>query len=134
MALLELLALLALCWRSVGAVGALLALLALCWRCWRFVGAVGAVGAHLALLAPLRVTHSFAYILIGTAHMFTVSGGLLLEGFRKPEQCSIECQKLGMIRGSEDPLFFGISNNSLCMCSTDWNTRGADKSNTIFFK
>jgi hypothetical protein len=47
------LALLALCWRSVGAVGALLALLALCWR---FVGAVGAVGAHLALLAPLRVT------------------------------------------------------------------------------
>jgi hypothetical protein len=33
------LALLALCWRSVGAVGALLAL------CWRSFGAVGAVGA-----------------------------------------------------------------------------------------
>jgi hypothetical protein len=66
MALLELLALLALCWRSVGAVGALLALLALCWR---FVGAVGAVGAHLALLAllaPLRVTLQKAIIIVFT--------------------------------------------------------------------
>ena len=44
-------------------------------------------------------------------------------GRQNPESCFVDCQKQGLLTNVKDSLFFGISQENLCMCGLNLNPK-----------